>query len=860
MNNKFLLLCIAAALTVCNACSEKQDTGREEETLTLKASSKGTPVTVSEDGKTAAVTFSAARSYAITEVISALEWQCSVDEDAEDWCHTEPLGGGFRITVAPNTGFSERKAIVTITYEDNAAATVAVTQKSLDAEPQLLLEKDEVAFPEAGKSVTLSVLTNMPDWDVSVPEDASWLTVTKDKSLSTLTITASENTAGADRTSALTFTGAQAGKTLLTREIPVEQWGPSLVLSVTVGSGDKVVLPFAGKDMDLSVDWGDSEDFDPTRVRGTIASISSMVDYLDYIYAESGTYDITVHGVVPIITAYLDNVLMDSKYMRKITAVKSWGKGPFQLLTSAFYNAGLKSVASDKYGALASVTDVRSIFMNCASLESIPADFFQGMKNVTDFNSAFFGCSSFKEIPAGLFSGNKQTTSFVSTFKGTGITSVPADIFSACPDVVTFESTFAECSDLETVPEQLFSHNTKVTSFNSTFSESGIKSVPAGLFASCPAVTDFSSAFYDSALESIPAGLFSANKEVLDFEFVFNRTKIQTIPADLFAGAAKATKFEAAFYRCQNLVSIPAGLLDGCVNAESLNQLFSYCSSLKTIPSGLFDKCQKVNDVDMCFKGTGINAVPSGLFDNLRNVTSLMSMFEGCEALETVPAGAFAKCTSVTDFSNIFKSCTSLKNVNGGIFPASATNMSSAFSGCSALESIPENLFSGLAKVQKFNNVFEDCSSIVSVPAGIFKDNAAVESFDYAFYNCSSLKTVGNPEDADGCIFKYAADAVSFGYVFRNCSALTGIPAHTFAFNKKGNSFQCTFDGCSSLSCESPYAEVTVTSGGVSSVKKIHLYERNSSQDVFSVPFSYSYCFDGCTSLADYDSIPDDWK
>lgn len=865
MKYKFLLLCSVAALIGFAACTEKNEPALEEEGLYLSASKKGgTPVTVEKDRKTASVEFSSYGSYAMVNVETVLDWDCVVNDEAADWCQAEPVGGALRIMVQTNEGFNERSATVTIVSGEDAMASVAVRQTGKSEKPKLKLEHESLVFPESGRSVTFSVLANTSTWEVSVPEGASWLSVAPDYEANTVTVTSDANATGADRSAQLTFSCKQDGEVLASESLPVEQWGPCLVFTVTVGAGDKIALPLAGKDMDLKIDWGEGELFDPTHVRGTIASVRTMVDYLNYTYKEGGEYDVTVHGHVPIITAYLDNVLMDGKYMRKITAVKSWGKEKFSMLTSAFYGAGLKTVASDTYHALDQVTDVRSLFMECQNLESVPADLFSEMK-ATDFNSVFFGCSSLTEIPAGLFGNNTAATSFVSTFKGTGIGTVPAGLFDKNTEVKSFESTFADCQYLESVPEGLFKNNTKVTSFNSTFSGTGLKTVPSGLFSANTEVTDFDSVFYESALEVIPAGLFASGKKVETFESAFNRAAVSEIPAGLFDNAVNAKSFKSVFYSCENLVSVPAGLFDKCVSATSFNQTFNHCTSLGAVPAGLFDNCPLVEDVAMCFKDTGISEIPAGILDKLTKVTSVQSLFEDCVNITSVPDGLFAKCTSVTDFSNVFAGCSALKSLGSKLFPVSAQNLSSAFNGCSSLPEIPEGIFSGLSEVTKFDNVFEGCTSITGVPAGLFKDNIKVTSFQYAFRDCENLVTVGDPDDADGCIFKYAPDATDFGYVFQNCSALERIPAHSFAYNKKAFSFQCTFDECRSLTGESPYAEVEVEvtgeDGSVSKVlKKIHLYEREQFPDVFTAPYSYSYCFYGCRELIDYDNIPYEWN
>ena len=88
--------------------------------------------------------------------------------------------------------------------------------------------------------------------------------------------------------------------------------------------------------------------------------------------------------------------------------------------------------------------------------------------------------------------------------------------------------------------------------------------------------------------------------------------------------------------------------------------------------------------------------------------------------------------------------------------------------------------------------------------------------------------------------------------MFQGCSALETVPVGTFDNFKAATNINYLFDGCVSLSGESPY---TVVNG-----VKYHLYDRTNENLEASGFVALSYlqnAFRGCTKLTDYGQIPD---
>lgn len=131
-----------------------------------------------------------------------------------------------------------------------------------------------------------------------------------------------------------------------------------------------------------------------------------------------------------------------------------------------------------------------------------------------------------------------------------------------------------------------------------------------------------------------------------------------------------------------------------------------------------------------------------------------------------------------------------------------------AFRSCTALLSINADFFHDLSSVDlNFGGAFESCSALVSIPAKILAPIAN---------RCKYLNNI-----------------------FRYCSALTSIPASLFdgVPNTSGVNFSSAFTNCSAVT---------------SAVPELWVTHSNATHD--------SYTFMGCTSAANYSSIPSTWR
>ena len=179
-------------------------------------------------------------------------------------------------------------------------------------------------------------------------------------------------------------------------------------------------------------------------------------------------------------------------------------------------------------------------------------------------------------------------------------------------------------------------------------------------------------------------------------------------------------------------------------------------------------------------------------------------------------------------------------------FKEDLTSLANAFSGCSALKSIPENLFANCPKATDFSFTFFGCKALTAIPEGLFANNPKVTIFQGTFSYCSALKSL--PAN----LFANNRKVNSFRLTFSGCSALESIPKNLFANNRKVTDFSYTFTGCYALTGESPYTMI--------GDKKVHLYERADYPEHFTAPTVFLDCFKNCTGLTDYAQIPTNWK
>jgi len=276
--------------------------------------------------------------------------------------------------------------------------------------------------------------------------------------------------------------------------------------------------------------------------------------------------------------------------------------------------------------------------------------------------------------------------------------------------------TFYYCNNLVSIPETLFSDYTQIkTSFNRTFAYSGLTSIPAGLFSHITEAVG-QMFFYTFngcyGITSIPAELFSGITRITGnsvFYGTFRGVNITSIPGNLFDKITTARKhmFYVTFADCSRLTSIPTGLFKNITTAEEEMFLgtFYNCKSLTFIPRNLFSSIHEPAKglfYQTFYNCTSLTSIPDDLFVNITGAANDLFSY------------TFADCTSLTSIP---------ENLFGGITGAAYNMFGNTFKGCTSLTSIPEKLFSGVtgASNNMFAYTFRNCSGLSGyIPASTF--------------------------------------------------------------------------------------------------------------------------------------------
>ena len=451
---------------------------------------------------------------------------------------------------------------------------------------------------------------------------------------------------------------------------------PTFTITTTPNTSSfNMIIGAAGN---FIIDWGDGK-------RDVIADKPVGATTYSHTYNASGEYEIKLTGRA---TDYSDAVIdPDTGAGLVITfALTDILNGSFMATNVAKISGGLGRVFPTMddgsnpnfYGAfaLAPITEIPAdlfdgihgaptvgmfagTFMS-TQITEVPAYIFgtlNGDGAQSMFNSTFSNCSNLTTIEGPLFNGEITPAEmmFDSTFNGSGITSIPANLFGTLNGdgaQSMFERTFYKCANLTTVDGPLFSGTiTPAESmFSNTFSNTALTDIPADLFAGvrgAPAANMFYSTFSNTALTDIPADLFAGIRGApADSMFIstFSDTAITSIPANLFGtlnGDGAPNMFSWTFADCANLTTIEGPLFSGTLTPA--DHMFNYT-----------------------FSNTALTEIPADLFAGIRGAPAefmFSRTFRGCSELQSIPENLFAGISGPAANHMIyytFADCTSL--------------------------------------------------------------------------------------------------------------------------------------------------------------------------------------------------------
>ncbi|MDD5599633.1 MAG: leucine-rich repeat protein, partial [Victivallaceae bacterium] len=222
--------------------------------------------------------------------------------------------------------------------------------------------------------------------------------------------------------------------------------------------------------------------------------------------------------------------------------------------------------------------------------------------------------------------------------------------------------------------------------------------------------------------------------------------------------------------------------------------------------------------------------------------TTLTAAFDGCSNLASI--APFMPNTSDA-YSWTFRN-TALQSIPENLFSNSVSSygVSGCFYNCASLTSIPAGLFDNCINAENFNLCFYNCVSLSSIPAGLFKKNTKAKNFNTAF-GWTSIASIPSG------LFDNNTLVTTFEGCFNNCASLAAIPSGLFDNNTAVTNFVSCFSGCASLSGAS--GELWLNPSGAGN------YTLTSPDYDSGVPNGEN-CYYNCTGLSDYADIPTYWK
>lgn len=509
-------------------------------------------------------------------------------------------------------------------------------------------------------------------------------------------------------------------------------------------------------------------------------------------------------------------------------------------LDYVFGATAIESIPDDLFSTVSAATKFTGAFSPCVCLKEIPYDLMANATAALDIKYMFAGCSSIEAIPSGVFRNNAAVTNLEYIFYKTGVSTLQQGIFEGLTGAKTIGAVFQDCKNLTTIEEGVFDGLTAAKSFRYCFADcTALRTIPEGLLRNMSLAYEFTYMFHNTALESVPVGLFKDARDYSSADFTY------------------------MFSECPNLKTVPAGLFDTFtkVTSPGYRNLFD-SSGIETIPAGLFAKSTAVSTgFESLFENCPeLHTIEGSIFPENSGVTSVGYMFCNCPKLKSIPEDLFAPFGEAKlKYTATFANCASLEEIPAKLFASNpkTKQFSETFADCVSLKSIPAGLLDACIDVTTVKGMFHGCSALESIPEGLFAKNVAITSFEKSFAECKSLKSI--PADLFSAIGTKTS-AVTFAQCFAECKSLESIPVSLFDTVRRINYIDSCFEGCTSLTGESPYTIVVAEDG---TQTKVHLYERTKGDDFPNVPSSASAheaCFAGCTGLTDYNDMPTTWR
>lgn len=205
--------------------------------------------------------------------------------------------------------------------------------------------------------------------------------------------------------------------------------------------------------------------------------------------------------------------------------------------------------------------------------------------------------------------------------------------------------------------------------------------------------------------------------------------------------------------------------IEGVIYPSDANKWKQYEGDIKSIEIGHADLIGNYYNFFSVY--TNVESIVMGE-TYLNNITNMSRMFFGLKKLKFVSFGsaeARYKSTNVTSMVSMFNGCTALQEVNlEMIDTSSVTDMNKMFSLCSSLTELDLSGFN-TSSVRYMQDMFYGCSGLINLDLSAF-DTSSVMYMSDMFNGCSSLKKL------DLSSFN-TCSAIITSSIFRDCGNLS---------------------------------------------------------------------------------------
>ena len=319
-------------------------------------------------------------------------------------------------------------------------------------------------------------------------------------------------------------------------------------------------------------------------------------------------------------------------------------------------------------------------------------------------------------------------------------------------------------------------------------------------------VKDITSIFRSCGLTIIEnTGVFDLCINVTKFDYVFSSNSLTNVPAGLFDLNVKATSFFATFIN-NLIITIDDAVFANCINVTTFESVFQQ-NRLVTIPELIFRYNINVIIFRNAFYNNKLNNIPALLFKYNVIVTDFYGTFYLNE-LVSFPGVLFSFCPLVTSFERVFQQ--------------------------NLLSSIPDNAFDANTKVITFSSAFR-VNRLSSIPVGLFDLCPLVVSFQETF-------TINLIYSIPNNLFVNNKLVTNYLRTFKQAT-LTGFVMPCILFDLPSLNIVTTFLEL--------FYQTDISTSPTGTVQDIWNYA--------SPTATKTDCFQNCTGLSNYASIPVDW-